>query len=170
MSATTTLRALQSNTPALFLLLFVALLAARFSHVGVLWVDESYGMAAAQAILSGKALYRDLWFDKPPLYAWFYLVEGGLPGWPVRLLGASFSLLCSWLAFGAARALFGEWEGRVAALLMAFFLVFGIPSAVVSVAPDLLTVPFALGVAWMAARKRAVLAGFLAGAAILANA
>lgn len=154
----------------LFAGLAAALLAARFCHLGVLWVDESYGMAAARALLDGKALYLDLWFDKPPLYAWFYLLEGALPGAPLRMLGAGFALLCCWLSYGAARALFGEWEGRAAALLMAFFLIFGIPSAVVSVAPDLLTVPFALGMAWLAARERPALAGLVAGAALLANA
>lgn len=150
--------------------LFVVLLAARFCHAGVLWVDEAYGMAGAQALLSGKALYRDVWFDKPPLYAWFYLLEAGTPGAPLRVLGAAFSLLCCWLSWGAARALFGEWEARVASLLMACFLVFGLPSAVVSVAPDMLTIPFALGMVWLAACKRPALAGLMAGAALLANA
>lgn len=154
----------------LFSGLLAFLLVARFCHVDVLWVDESYGMAAAQAMLAGKTLYTELWFDKPPLYAWFYLLEGGLAGWPLRLLGSLFALLCCWLSFGAARALFGEWEARAAALGMGFFLVFGVPSAVLSVAPDLLTVPFALGMAWLAARRRPMLAGLVAGLALLANA
>lgn len=150
--------------------LFAVLLAARWMHVDVLWVDEAYGIAAARELLGGKALYRDLWFDKPPLYAWFYLLEGGVAGAALRVLGSLFALLCCWLSWGAARAIFGEWEGRAALLLMAFFLVFGLPSAIVSIAPDMLTIPFALGTAWLAASKRPVLAGAVAGAALMANA
>lgn len=148
--------------------LAVFLLVARLCHLGVLWVDEAYGMAAAQALWGGKALYRDIWFDKPPLYAWFYLLAPQ-PGIALRVLDAAFSLLCCWLSWGVARSLFREWEGRMASLLMALFLVFGIPSAVVSVAPDMLTIPFALGMAWKAARSRYFAAGAFAGLALLAN-
>lgn len=140
------------------------------AHVGVLWVDEAYGMAGAQAMLSGKVLYRDLWFDKPPLYAWVYLLCGAMPGWPLRLLDAAFGLLCCGLSFGLARRLWGEAEARAASILLAFFLLFGVPSATLSLAPDLLTVPFALGAVWLAAEGRAAWSGFVAGAALLANA
>nr|MCU0227706.1 hypothetical protein [Bryobacterales bacterium] len=151
-------------------LLCVALLAlGRFAHVGVLWVDEAYGMAAARALLDGQVLYREVWFDKPPLYAWVYLLVGGLPGIWLRVLGTGFGMLCCWLSYGAARALFGEWEGRGAALLMAFFLVFATPAAVASLAPDALTIPFALGMAWLAARGMAFPAALVAGLALLAN-
>jgi hypothetical protein len=153
-----------------FLLLFAFLLVARMAHVSILWVDEAYGMAGAQAMLRGMELYTDVWFDKPPLYAWVYLLEGGLSAWPLRLLNVAFGLLCCWLAWGAAGALFGRWEARAAALLMAFFLVFSLPAAIVSLAPDMLTIPFALGMAWLAARRCPLLAGAVAGAALLANA
>jgi hypothetical protein len=140
------------------------------AHVDVLWVDEAYGIAGAQAMLSGKVLYRDLWFDKPPLYAWVYLLCGAGSGWPLRLLDAAFGLLCSGLAFGLARRLWGLAEARAAAMLMVFFLLFGVPSATLSLAPDLLTLPFALGAVWLAAERRAAWAGVVAGAALLANA
>lgn len=158
------------TAPRIFGLLFAALLAGRMAHVGVLWVDEAYGLAAARAMLDGHALYRDLWFDKPPLYAWIYLLSGGNAGWPLRLLDAAFGLLSCVLIHGAARRLWGEAEARAAALLLAFFLLFGVPSATVSLAPDLLTIPFALGAVWLAAGNRAAWAGFVAGAALLANA
>ena len=41
----------------------------RLAQYHTLWVEESYGLAAAQQLLAGRALYRDIWFDKPPLYA-----------------------------------------------------------------------------------------------------
>lgn len=153
-----------------FVLLFLVLLAGRLCHVDVLWVDEAYGIAGAQAMLEGKALYRDIWFDKPPLYAWVYLLVGGQGAWPLRLLDAVFCLLSCGLAFGLARRLWGQWEGHAAALFLAFFFVFGVPSATVSLAPDLLTIPFALGAVWLADARRPGIAGFVAGAALLANA
>src|ERR1700722_5232367 len=74
--------------------IFCGLLAARLCHIGVLWVEEGYPAAAAIQILNGKALYRDVWFDKPPLSAYFYLLWGAWPGWPQRLAGALFVFAC----------------------------------------------------------------------------
>ncbi len=159
-----------AGLPRFFALLFLALLAGRLAHVGVLWVDEAYGAAAAQAMIDGRALYRDLWFDKPPLYAWIYLFTGGAGGWPLRLLDAVFSLGCCAFAYGLARELWSEVEARAAALLLVFFLLFGVPSATVSLAPDMLTLPFAFGAVWLAAANRPAWAGLVAGAALLANA
>lgn len=171
MAATPTLAPRGFATPPRFFgLLFLVLFAGRLAHVGVLWVDEAYGAAAAQAMIDGRVLYRDLWFDKPPLYAWTYLLTGGYGGWMLRLLDAVFALGCCALAYGLARRLWGEAEARAAALLLAFFLLFGVPSATVSLAPDLLTIPFALGAVWLAADGRAAWAGFVGGAALLANA
>lgn len=158
------------SAPRMFVMLFAALLLGRLAHVDVLWVDESYGLAAARAMLDGESLYRHLWFDKPPLYAWVYLLAGGNIGWPLRVLGSAFCVLCCGLAYGLSRRLWGEREARTAASLLAFFLLFGIPSATVSLAPDLLTIPFALGAVWLAADRRPAWAGFVAGAALLANA
>jgi hypothetical protein len=144
-------------------------LAGHFSNLGVVWVDEAYGMAAGGQLLRGAALYRDVWFDKPPLYAWVTLAWGAAPGWPVRLAGAAFALLCCWLAGLAARRLWGEAEAAAAVLLTAFFLTFDFPWAVLPLAPDMLTVPFALAFAWAAAAKRPWLAGVAAGGALLAS-
>ncbi len=44
----------------------VVMAALRFTHLGILWVEEAYPMAAAQQLLRGRVLYRDVWFDKPP--------------------------------------------------------------------------------------------------------
>jgi len=39
--------------------------AARLCHKDLLWPDEDYRLAAAIQILHGKALYRDVWYEKP---------------------------------------------------------------------------------------------------------
>jgi hypothetical protein len=149
---------------------FVCTLAFRLGHFDVLWVDEAYPLAAAARILHGGVLYRDLWFDKPPLYAWVYLLWGGETGWLLRVGGSLFATLCSLLAGITARRLFGAAEAVGAALLLGYFLTFDHPFATVPLAPDLLTVPFALAAVWAAASGRSMLAGFLAGAALQANA
>lgn len=145
-------------------------LGVRMCHVNVLWVDEAYGLAAARRMLEGAALYRDIWFDKPPLYAWIYLAWGAQTGWPLRLAGALFVLLCCWLAGRVAATLFGPRESWYAAAGMAFFLSFDHPVAVLSLAPDLLLIPFALGAVWAIAANRPGLAAICAAAGLLANA
>jgi 4-amino-4-deoxy-L-arabinose transferase-like glycosyltransferase len=155
---------------ALALAIFAVMLVFRLCHAGVIWVDEAYGLSAAARLLQGDVLYRDVWFDKPPLYAWVHLLCGARAGWPVRVLGAAFATLCCLLAGGLARRLWGAAEARSAALLACFFLIFGHPVATVSLAPDLLTLPFALAGVWTAVSGRGLAAGLLAGAALLANA
>lgn len=149
---------------------FALLLAVRLCHVKVLWVDEAYGLAAARRLLEGAALYRDVWFDKPPLYAWIYLAWGGETGWALRVGGALFALLCCWLTARTAEAMFGWREGYTAGALMAFFLSFDHPSSLIPLAPDLLLVPFALGAVWAAQKGRPATSGVIAAAGMLANA
>jgi hypothetical protein len=120
-------------------------------------------------MLNGKALYRDIWFDKPPLSASTYLLWGAQTGWPLRIAGTIFIFLCCLAAFLFAREVWSEREGVIAAGLLAFFLTFGVPSAVIPLAPDLLMVlPHTLAV-FFAWRGRAVLSGLMAGVALLIN-
>jgi hypothetical protein len=132
-------------------------------------VEEAYPAAAARQMLNGRALYRDIWFDKPPLSASTYLLWGAQAGWPLRIAGTIFIFLCCLAVFLFAREVWSEREGVIAAALLAFFLTFGVPSAVIPLAPDLLTVlPHTLAV-FFAWRGRAVLSGLMAGVALLIN-
>ena len=119
-------------------LLFVFILATRLCHQGIVWVEEAYPAAAAIQILHGKALYRDFWFDKPPLSPLLYLLWGAHLGIPLRIAGALFVFACAIAAFRFATDLWGEREGLTAAWLIGFFLTFGIPAAVMALAPDLI--------------------------------
>ena len=65
--------------------LFAAVLLLRLCHSDIVWVEEGYPLAAAAEMLRGKTLYADIWFDKPPLFAGFYLLWGALAGWPMRV-------------------------------------------------------------------------------------
>lgn len=150
-------------------LLLAGLLAARLSHSDIVWVEEAYPTAAAIQMLDGKMLYRDIWFDKPPLFPALYLLWGAQIGIPLRVAGALFVLGCCVLLYRLAARLWSQQEGVVAAGLLAFFLTFGIPSAVMALAPDLLLIAPHVAAVYLAVRGRTFLAGLLAGAGLLVN-
>jgi len=149
---------------------FALLFGVRLCYLHVLWVDEAYGLAAARRILEGARLYHSVWFDKPPLYAWIYLLWDARTGWLLRLGGTLFALLCCWLAARLAATLFGPREAMFAAAGMAFFLCFDHPASLLSLAPDLLLIPFTLGAVWAIAANRPAVAAACAAAGLLANA
>uniref|UniRef100_Q01Q00 Glycosyltransferase RgtA/B/C/D-like domain-containing protein n=1 Tax=Solibacter usitatus (strain Ellin6076) TaxID=234267 RepID=Q01Q00_SOLUE len=154
-----------SKTRILFLLLFALLLAARLCHVEILWAEETLPLAAAQQMRAGKVLYRDIWFDKPPVAPVLCRVLGGEAGWLLRAAGSLYALLCCWIAFAFARDLWGEREGRWAAGLLGFFLIFDFPSSTIPLAADLLMLAPHMAAVWMAWKRRPLLAGALAGVA-----
>src|SRR5262249_7948810 len=98
-------------------ILFLGLLAARLCHVRILLAEEGLPMAAAAQMQFGKTLYRDIWFDKPPLLPSVYLLWHTQPGWPLRLAGAVYALLACALAYRFAGDAWGEKEARWAAAL-----------------------------------------------------
>ncbi len=151
-------------------LLFLGLLCARLCHSAIVWVEEGYPTAAAIQILDGKALYREVWFDKPPLSALIYLLWDARIGVILRIAGAAFVFACCWMLWRFARDLWGPREGLAAALLLGFFLTFGIPSAVMALAPDLLMVLPHIAAVYLAWRGRPFLSGLVAGIALLVNA
>ena len=87
------------NRAGFFLAVLVVLMAARFCHLDILWAEETLPLAAASQIEAGKTLYRDAWFDKPPLVAGVYLLWGARTGWPLRVAGALYGLLVCGLLF-----------------------------------------------------------------------
>ena len=148
--------------------LVACLAALRFCHTGVLWVEEAYPLAAARAMLSGKTLYRDIWFDKPPLFPGFYTLFNATMGWPLRLAGALFVGFAAWAAWRAARQLWGR-EGDAAgwaAVLTAFFLTFDFPSTAMALTPDLLALPFHILTVGALAAGQPLLAGVFCGVAL----
>ena len=149
--------------------LFFGLLATRWCHSRIVWVEEGYPTAAAIQLLDGKALYRDIWFDKPPLSAFVYLAWGAQIGMPMRAAGAVFVFLCCAAAWWFAREMWGPREATASALFLGFFLTFGIPSAVMALAPDLVMVLPHIAAVYLAWRGRPFWSGFVAGIAMLAN-
>lgn len=155
--------------PIWVITLFVLLFAARLCHRDLVWVEEGYPTAAAIQMLDGKTLYRDIWFDKPPLFPAVYTLWGARTGVALRLGGALFALACCWMLGRFGGELFGEREGTVAAGLLAFFLIFGIPSAVLALAPDLLMILPHVAAIYLAWRGRAFWCGVVGGCGMLLN-
>jgi len=92
------------HTRLFFLTVFALVLAARLCHLDILWAEETLPLAAAAQMAHGKVLYRDVWFDKPPLLAATYLAWGARDGFPLRLAGALYALLACWMAATSGRS------------------------------------------------------------------
>jgi 4-amino-4-deoxy-L-arabinose transferase-like glycosyltransferase len=155
------------NCALFFSALFAITLALRLCHSQILWADEDYHLAAGIQTLHGKLLYRDLWYDKPPLAAWVYAAMGAFPGWPLRLFDALFVLAVSMATWRFARDLWGRREAMLSAGLMAFFLNFDLAAAIMPIAPDMfLLLPHLVAVhcAW---KRRPFAAGLWCAAAFL---
>ncbi len=147
----------------------VLLAGLRFCHIHLLWADEDYHLAAAINILHGRLPYRDFWYDKPPLDALYYLLIGGHAGWALRSLDAGYVVLASFLMYRLARIWWGEREGQIAALLLAFFLAFYLPSAVIPFAADALMIVPHIAAIYFAFTRQPFLAGIFCSVAFLVN-
>jgi hypothetical protein len=152
-----------------FVILFLGLLAARLCHVRILWAEEDLPMAAAAQMQGGKTLYRDIWFDKPPLLAATYRLWGDKFGWPLRLAGALYMLVACAIAYRFAGAVWGPAEALWSAALLAFFLTFDTPSAAVPLAADSLMIAPHLAAVYLAWRGRPFWSGVAAGVAFAIN-
>lgn len=117
----------------------------------------------------GSVLYRDIWFDKPPLLPAIYLLWGVRIGIVLRIAGALYAILCCFLAFGVASTFWSKREGYCAAVLFAFFLTFDTHSAVLPLASDLLLLAPHLAAILLTARKRFFWSGIAAGIGFLIN-
>jgi hypothetical protein len=152
-----------------FLLIAAIVTAARLCHSNVLWADDTLPLAAAMEVARGKVLYRDVWFDKPALVAWVDLLWGVRAGVLLRLAGAAYVIAVAAAAWQFARAKWSEQEGLFAAFFAAFFLTFGLPSAVIPLASDMLLVLPHLAAVYFAWRGRAFWSGVAAGVGLLCS-
>ena len=150
--------------------IFVLLLASRIAHQRIVWVEEAYPAAAAIQISDfGKTLYRDVWFDKPGGTAYLYLLWNAHNGIALRVAGATFVFLCCLVLFRFGCSIWGEREGLIAAGLLAFYLTFGIPAAVMALAPDLVLLLPHIAAVYLAWRRSSLLAGLAAGLGLWIN-
>jgi len=118
----------------------------------------------------GSVLYRDVWFDKPPLVAAVYLLWGAKLGLALRIAGAIYAWIACLLAYALAARTWTRREGYWAAGLLGFFLTFDTHSAVLPLAADMLLVVPHLAAVLLALRKQAFWSGMAAGIGFLFNA
>jgi hypothetical protein len=152
-----------------FAMIAAVVIAGHLCHARVLWADDNLPLAAAMEVARGKTLYRDVWFDKPPLVAWVDLWWGARAGLVLRLAGAAFVIAVALAAWQFARKVWSEHEGLLAAAFAAFFLTFGIPSAVIPLASDMLLILPHLLAMYFAWRNRPFLSGAAAGVGLLCS-
>ncbi len=143
--------------------------AARLMHSHVLWADDNLPLAAAMQVARGKTLYRDVWFDKPALVAWIDLLWGARAGVILRLAGAIYVMAVAAMAYSAAAARWSRREGLLAAIFAAFFLTFGVASAVIPLASDMLLIFPHLAAIYFAWRRRAFWSGVACGVGLLCS-
>ena len=156
----------QARARLVWPLLAALVLLTRLSHLNIVWVEEGYPIAAAIQMLAGKALYKDFWFDKPPLFPAAYMLWGASTGVMMRVAGAAFVMLAAWQLYRFAKALWGEREGLLAAALLVFSLTFWIPSAVMVLGPDLLMIVPHIVAVHFAWKKQALFSGLACGIAL----
>jgi hypothetical protein len=153
-----------------FSLLFALLLAAHLAHSGVLWEGEALPLAVALQMKHGAVIYRDAWYDKPPLVPAVYLLWGAGIGPVLRVAGAIYVMAACLLGYAIGKRLWGDREGTIAAGLFAFFLTFDTHSAVLPLTPDLLLLVPHLAAVLLALKKQPFLSGIAAGVGFLLNA
>jgi hypothetical protein len=154
---------------AVFTIIAVVVIATRLCHSHVLWADDNLPLAAAIEVARGKTLYREVWFDKPPLVAWIALLWGARAGALLRLAGAAYVLATAAAAWQCARTKWSELEGLLAAGFVALFLTFDLPSAIIPLASDMLLIlPHFLAI-YFAWRGRAFLSGAAAGIGLMCS-
>ncbi|HVW86705.1 MAG TPA: hypothetical protein VHB50_18600 [Bryobacteraceae bacterium] len=115
-------------------------------------------------------IYRDAWFDKPPLVPAVYLLWGAAIGPVLRVAGALYALVACVFAWSIAARLWSRREGYVAAAFLGFFLTFDTHSAVLPLAADLLLLVPHLAAILFAFRKQPFWSGLAAGIGFLVNA
>ncbi len=152
-----------------FAALFAVTLLLRLCHSHLLWPDEDYHLAAADQLLHGKMLYRDVWYDKPPLSALIYALIGAPTGWPLRLFDSFWIVVICAIAFHFVREMLSVTEALVSAAFIAFFLSFDLPGGVIPIAPDFFMVLPHLLALWCAWRSKPFAAGGWCGIAFLFN-
>jgi len=160
----------------LFLACFAAIIAITFLlriwYAGNLYQDDGLWFTAAEEILRGKALYREIFFDKPPVLPLVYAALFNLFGahiLTIRLFTICYSILVSSLLYLSGSHLYDRRTGLVAGLLFAIFSTTYISGDMQSLNTEFLMAPFYIAGAFLLirscfGRERSGLLAFAGGA------
>ena len=96
----------------------------RIFYAGHLYEDDGLWFTAGEQLVRGKALYREIYFDKPPGLAWLY----GFLFWifgahvlTIRLFTIAYSIAVSAVLYLFGSKLYDRTVGLLAAMLFAIF-------------------------------------------------
>ncbi|HSB09010.1 MAG TPA: glycosyltransferase family 39 protein [Blastocatellia bacterium] len=135
------------RTPVFQIFTVVAALSVvlRIWYAGSLYQDDGLWFTAAEEILRGKALYRDIFFDKPPglplLYAGLFKIFGAHI-LTIRLFTICYTVLISALLFPFGSRVYDKRAGLIAAVMFSVFSTTYISGDMQSLNTDLLMTPF----------------------------
>ncbi len=132
-----------------FAVLFVVSFFFRIFYVGSLLGDDGLWFTAAEEILRGKALYREIIFDKPPalpiVYAALFKVFG-THILTIRLFTIFYSVAISAVLYFFGSYLYNKRAGLIAAAMFTVFSTTYFPEHMQSLSTDFLMVlPYTAG-------------------------
>jgi 4-amino-4-deoxy-L-arabinose transferase-like glycosyltransferase len=160
---------------ASFLGYFAAIIAITFLlriwYVGNLYQDDGLWFTAAEEMLRGKALYREIFFDKPPALPLLYAALFRLFGAhiiTIRLFTICYSILVSSLLYLFGSRLYEKRAGLLAGLMFAVFSTTYVSGDMQSLNTDFLMAPLYIAGAFLliqscAARRRPERLAFAGG-------
>ena len=165
----------------LFLIIAAICFVLRIFYAGHLYEDDGLWFTAAEEIVRGKALYREIYFDKPPglalVYACLFWIFGAHV-LTIRLFTIAYSIAISAVLYLFGSRLYDRRVGLLAAGLFAVFSTTYTTGHVQGLGTDfLMALPYTAG-AYMLVRARgeetsqsrlAIAGGILVGVAFQIN-
>jgi Dolichyl-phosphate-mannose-protein mannosyltransferase len=147
------------STPTLlkaFLAIAIVTILLRISYSGHLYQDDGLWFTSAEEMLRGMALYRDVYFDKPPVlplvYAGLFKIFGAHL-MTIRLFTIAYSIAVSWVLYLFGATIYGRKTGLLAGAAFAVFSTTYTPGHMQGLNTDLLmTLPYTVG-AWLFLRS-----------------
>lgn len=143
-----------------FLAYFAAIIAItlllRIWYSGNLYQDDGLWFTAAEEILRGKVLYREVFFDKPPVLPLVYAALFKLFGThilTIRLFTICYAILISSLLYLFGSRLYDRRTGLVAGLMFAIFSTTYIRGDMQSLNTEFLMAPFYIAAAFLLIRS-----------------
>jgi 4-amino-4-deoxy-L-arabinose transferase-like glycosyltransferase len=175
----------RSTVIKIFVALAVVAFLLRIFYAGHLYQDDGLWFTAGEELLRGKALYREIYFDKPPVLPLAYALLFKLFGahiLTIRLFTIFYSLAVSFALYRFAAFLYDKRVGLVVAAMFVFFSTTYLTGHFQGLNTDfLMTLPYTLSVYWFvrscfdlqASKARrmtyALVAGIAAGIAFQTN-
>jgi len=151
-SAESSIRRYDTSVLACFAAIIAITFLLRIWYAGSLYQDDGLWFTAAEEILRGKALYREVFFDKPPVLPLVYAALFKLLGahiLTIRLFTICYSILISWLLYQFGSRLYNPRTGLVGGLMFAIFSTTYISGDMQSLNTEFLMAPFYIAAAFL---------------------